>query len=117
VFCSCAVFFRYFVLFCCLFVLSKQTNTQGNNKNNEENNVKKNCVNQKKKQRSRILKYMKINIWWMLHTWRWSCRPKYVVKDSGNQHTIKLHADGNITCNTLSWTLIDCLCQSVHWFG
>jgi hypothetical protein len=25
---------------------------------------------------------------------------QHVVKDSDNQHTIKLHADGNITCNT-----------------
>jgi hypothetical protein len=29
---------------------------------------------------------------------------KHVVKDSGNQHTIKLHAGGNITCNT-HWTI------------
>jgi hypothetical protein len=27
--------------------------------------------------------HMKINI---LHTWRWPCRPKHVVKDSENQH-------------------------------
>jgi hypothetical protein len=27
------------------------------------------------------------------------CRPKHVVKDSENQNTIKLHADGNIACN------------------
>jgi hypothetical protein len=27
-------------------------------------------------------------------------RPKHVVKDSGNQHTIKLHVDGEITYNT-----------------
>jgi hypothetical protein len=45
---------------------------------------------------------MKINIWRLLHTWRWPCRPKHVAKDSGNQHTIKLHADGDITCNTHS---------------
>jgi hypothetical protein len=48
--------------------------------------------NEPKKQRSRIL-----------HTWRWSCRKKHVVKYSGNQHTIKLHADGNITCNAHSF--------------
>jgi hypothetical protein len=28
-------------------------------------------------------KHMKINI---LHTWRWACRPKHVVKDSENQY-------------------------------
>jgi hypothetical protein len=38
----------------------------------------------KKKQRSRILKYMKLNRWRILHTWRWPCRPKHVVKDSEN---------------------------------
>jgi hypothetical protein len=59
----------------------------------------------KKKERSRILKYMKINIWRILHTWRCPCRPKYVVKDSGNQHTVKQHADGGITCNTHWYTL------------
>jgi hypothetical protein len=37
-------------------------------------------------QRSRIHKHMKINIWRILHTWRWPCRPKHVVKDSENQH-------------------------------
>jgi hypothetical protein len=30
-------------------------------------------------------KHMEINIWRILHTWRWPCRPKHVVKDSGNQ--------------------------------
>jgi hypothetical protein len=60
---------------------------------------KKKTANQKK-QRSRILKYIKINIWRILHTWRWPCRPKHVVKDSGDQHTIKLHTDEDITCNT-----------------
>jgi hypothetical protein len=49
-------------------------------------------------------KHMKINIWRILHTWRWPCRPKHVVKDSENQNTIKLHANGNITCNT-HWTI------------
>jgi hypothetical protein len=44
-------------------------------------------------------KHMKINIWRFLHTWRRPCRPKHVVKDSENQNTIKLHADGNITCD------------------
>jgi hypothetical protein len=29
---------------------------------------------------------MKINIWRILHTWRWPCRPKHVVKDSETQH-------------------------------
>jgi hypothetical protein len=43
------------------------------------------------KQRSKILKYMKINIWRILHTWRWPYGPKHLVKDSGNQNTIKLH--------------------------
>jgi hypothetical protein len=43
---------------------------------------------------------MKINIWRILHTWRWPCRPKHVVKDSENQHTVKLNADGNVTCST-----------------
>jgi hypothetical protein len=43
---------------------------------------------------------MTIIIWRILHTWRWPCRPKHVVKNSENQHTIKLHSDGNITCNT-----------------
>jgi hypothetical protein len=36
-----------------------------------------------KKQRSRILQAYKINI---LHTWRWPCRMKQVVKDSENQY-------------------------------
>jgi hypothetical protein len=58
-----------------------------------------------KKQRSRLLKYTKINIWRLLHTWRWPCRPKHVVKDGGNQHTIKQHADGDITCNT-HWAIL-----------
>jgi hypothetical protein len=44
------------------------------------------------------------NIWRFLHTWRWPCRPKDVVKDSENQHTIKQHADGDITCKT-HWTI------------
>jgi hypothetical protein len=44
-------------------------------------------------------------------TWRWPCRLKHVVKDSENQHTIKLHADGNITCNIHSETS-----QSFHTF-
>jgi hypothetical protein len=47
---------------------------------------------------------LKINIWRILHNRRWPCRPKHVVKDSGNQHIIKLHADGDITCNT-HWTI------------
>jgi hypothetical protein len=46
---------------------------------------------------------MKINIWRILHTWRWPRRPKHLVKDSENQTTIKLHADGNIT-NTWRWS-------------
>jgi hypothetical protein len=29
---------------------------------------------------------MKINIWKILHIWRWLYRQKYVVKDSENQH-------------------------------
>jgi hypothetical protein len=57
-----------------------------------------------KKQHSRILKQLKINIWRILHTWRWPYRPKHVVKDSGNKHTIKLHPDGDITCNT-HWSM------------
>jgi hypothetical protein len=37
-----------------------------------------------KKQRSRIFQaYENKNI---LHTWRWPCRPKHVVKDSENHH-------------------------------
>jgi hypothetical protein len=28
-----------------------------------------------------------------------TCRRKHVVKDSGNQHTVKKYADGDITCN------------------
>jgi hypothetical protein len=44
-------------------------------------------------------------LWWtFLHTWRWPCRPKHVVKDSESHHTIKLHAGGNITCKT-HWTI------------
>jgi hypothetical protein len=35
-----------------------------------------------------------------LHAWRWPCMPKHVAKDSGNQHTIKQHADGDVTCNS-----------------
>jgi hypothetical protein len=42
--------------------------------------------------------------WRMLHTWRWPCRPKHVAKDSGNQHTIKQHADRDITSDT-HWTI------------
>jgi hypothetical protein len=45
---------------------------------------------------------MKINTWRILHTWRWPCRLKHVVKDSGKQHAIKLHVDGDITCN-INW--------------
>jgi hypothetical protein len=45
------------------------------------------CLNRQtttKKQRSRILQaYENKNI---LHTWRWPCRPKHVVRDSENQH-------------------------------
>jgi hypothetical protein len=37
-----------------------------------------------KKQRSRILKHMKINIWRIVYTWTWPCRTKQVVKDSEN---------------------------------
>jgi hypothetical protein len=62
------------------------------------------CDHLKKRQLSRILKHLKINIWRIQHLWRWSSRPKHVVKDSGNQHTIKLYADGDIACNT-HWTI------------
>jgi hypothetical protein len=39
----------------------------------------------------------------ILHTWRWPCRPKHVVRQ-WRTNTIKLHADRNITCNT-HWTM------------
>jgi hypothetical protein len=76
VFCSCAVFLRVFVL--CFLAYAFD------------------CL--------LFIKHMKLNMWINIHTGRWPCRPKHVVKDGGNQHTIKLHTDGGITCNT-HWTL------------
>jgi hypothetical protein len=78
VFCSCAVMLRR--------KTHKQENTKKPRRNKEGRN-----------------RHLKINIWRILHAWRWPCRPKHVVKDNENQHTIKLHADGNITCN-IHWT-------------
>jgi hypothetical protein len=88
------VFFACSLLW--LSVLWKTAQEQNTNGKHAE------CDHVKKRQRSRILKHMKINIWRILYTWRWPCRPKHVVKDSEN--TIKLHADGNITFNT-HWTI------------
>jgi hypothetical protein len=45
---------------------------------------------------------MKMNIWRILHTWRWPCRPKHVVRQ-WKPTQWSLHADGNITCNA-HWT-------------
>jgi hypothetical protein len=42
----------------------------------------KKAANQKNSE-AESFKHMKINI---LHTWRWPCSPKHVVKDSENQH-------------------------------
>jgi hypothetical protein len=82
--------------------ISKKTQKKTRRKTVQEQNTNKKHAecDHVKKQRSKILKYMKINIWRILHTWRWSCRPKHVVKNSGNQHIIKLKADGDLTCNT-----------------
>jgi hypothetical protein len=60
--------------------------------------VKKRAANQKSSEAESL------NILRILHTCRWPYRPKHVVKDSGNQHTTKLLADGNITCST-HWTI------------
>jgi hypothetical protein len=62
----------------------------------------KRAANQKSSE-AESFKHMKINIWRILHIWRWSCRPKHAVKDSENQNTIKLHTCGNITCSN-QWT-------------
>jgi hypothetical protein len=64
------------------------------------------------------LKHMKINIWRILHNRRWPCKPKHVAKDNENQHTIKLHADGNITCNThWTWLWLLILTLTSLWTG
>jgi hypothetical protein len=88
--------YRLIILYFSILLHCIERNTNG--KHAECNHVKKGS--EPKKQPSRIFKYMKINIRRILHTWRWPCRPKHVVKDSGKQHIINLHADGNITCNS-----------------
>jgi hypothetical protein len=68
--------------------------------------VKKKAAKQKSSE-AESFKHMKINIWRILYTWRWPSRPKHVVKDSENQNTIKLHADGNVTCkNSLIYVYV-----------
>jgi Na+/melibiose symporter-like transporter len=78
---------------CVLFLCYRQTHKQENTKNTKENSTgtrhKRKTWQvwphrkgrESKKQRSRILKHMKINIWRILHAWRWPCRPKHVVKE------------------------------------
>jgi hypothetical protein len=102
----------YFIFICLMILLREQTNAYERNrqetrrKTAQEQNKWETCRvwPRIKRQRSRILKYIKINIWRILHTSRWPCRPKHVVKDSGDQNTINLHADGNITCKA-QWTI------------
>jgi hypothetical protein len=51
---------------------------------------------QKKKQRSRILRaYENKNI---LHTWRWLCRPKHVVKHNKAAHRRKHNLQNPLNC-------------------
>jgi hypothetical protein len=51
----------------------------------------KKCSKRKKSREAESFKRMKINIRRVLHTWRWPCRPKHVVKDSENQHNKAVH--------------------------
>jgi hypothetical protein len=43
------------------------------------------CDHLKKTTNQKSSEAESLNIWRILHTWRWSCRLKHVVKDSGNQ--------------------------------
>jgi hypothetical protein len=85
---------------------AQEQNTKG--KHAECDHVKK-TANQKSSEAESL------NIRKILRTWRWPSRPKHVVKDSGNQHTIKLHADGDITCNTHSYCYFWQLSWEQQW--
>jgi hypothetical protein len=86
VFCFCAVFLHaFFFVSCVCFCLQTLQSTTTYQKSSKADSL---------------------NIRRHVHTWRWPSRPKHAVKkfNSEHQHTVKLHADGNIACKTY-WTI------------
>jgi predicted membrane protein len=83
VFCSCAIFLLYFCCFlvCVCVCVCVFVRTQGNNKNNErkehrnktqmENMQSRTMWRKKKGSEAESFKHVKINMWRIIHTWKW----------------------------------------------